>query len=60
MEDLAVGGWLILKSVLKKIGRVDMDCICVAQDKEKWQALVNIEMNLQVQHIYILHLKVLS
>jgi len=27
----------------------------VAQDRGKWLALVNTVMNLQVQHIYILH-----
>ena len=37
-----------IKMRLKEIWREDMDWIDVAQDKDKWRALVNAVMNLRV------------
>jgi hypothetical protein len=47
-EDLDVGGWIILKWILDRIGWDGMDSIDVAQDRDQWRALVNTVMNLQV------------
>ena len=37
-----------IKMDLQKVGWGDMDWIDLAQDRDKWQALVNAVMNLQV------------
>jgi hypothetical protein len=34
---------------LQEVGSVGMDWIELAQDRDRWQALVNVEMNLRVQ-----------
>jgi hypothetical protein len=42
-EDQDGGRWRILKLIL---GWDDMDWINLAQDKDQWRALVNMEINL--------------
>jgi hypothetical protein len=37
-----------MKLDLKEIGWDGMDCIDLAQDRDKWKALVNTVMNLRV------------
>jgi hypothetical protein len=46
-ENTDVGGW-IKKMDLRDIGRGGMDWIDLAQDMDKWRALVNTVMNLRV------------
>jgi hypothetical protein len=48
LEDLRVDGRIILKMDLQEVGWVDMDWIDLAQDRDKWRALVNAVMNLRV------------
>jgi hypothetical protein len=45
---MQVGGWTILKEVLREVGWNGMDWIDQAQDRDQWRALVNTVMNLQV------------
>jgi hypothetical protein len=47
-EDQDVGGWAILKWILRETGCDGMDWIDLAQDRDKWSALVNMVMNLRV------------
>jgi hypothetical protein len=47
-KDLDVGGRIILKSILDKVGWGGMDWIDLGQDKDHWRALVNTVMNLRV------------
>jgi hypothetical protein len=37
-----------IKMDLKNMGREDVDCIDVDEDKDKWRALVNTDMHLRV------------
>jgi hypothetical protein len=37
-----------IKIDISVIGRGSMDWICIAQDRDKWRALVNAVMNLRV------------
>jgi len=37
-----------IKMVLQEVGCRGMDWIKLAQDKDRWRALVTVEMNLQV------------
>jgi hypothetical protein len=37
-----------IKMDLKEVGCGGMDWICLAQDRDRWQALLNAVMNLQV------------
>jgi hypothetical protein len=47
-EDKDVGGWTILKWILREIGWDGMDWINLAEDSDRWRALVNMVMNLRV------------
>ena len=46
LDDLGVDGRIILKWVFEQWG--GMDWIDVIQDRDRWRALVNAVMNLQV------------
>jgi hypothetical protein len=48
LKDLDVDGRTILKWVLKEMGRVNIDRIDLAQDRDQWRALVNTVMKLQI------------
>ena len=37
-----------IKMNLQQVGFRDTDCIVLAQDRDRWRALVNVVMNLQV------------
>jgi hypothetical protein len=47
-EDQDVGGWTILKWILGEIRWGGVDCSELAQDRDKWRALVNTVMNFRV------------
>ena len=47
LEDLVIGGRIILKWVFRKLDD-GMDWIDMAQDRDRWQALVNAVMNFRV------------
>jgi hypothetical protein len=47
-EDLGIGGRIILKMDHQELGCGGMDCIDVAEDRDRLQALVNAVMNLHV------------
>ena len=47
LEDPGVGGTVILKQIFEKWDG-GMDWINLAQDRDRWVALVNVVMNLQV------------
>jgi hypothetical protein len=47
LEDQGIEGRIILKSTLKKWDG-DVDWIELAQDRDRWRALVNAVMNLRV------------
>ena len=47
LEDLSIGGMLIVKWILRN-RRGDVEWIDVARDKDRWCAVVNAGMNLQV------------
>ena len=48
MRDPGIDGRIILRWILKKWGVGGMDWIDLAQDKDRWWALVNAVMNLWV------------
>jgi hypothetical protein len=48
LEDLGVGGRVILKGMFKKWGGGVMEWINLARDRDRWRALVNAVMNLRV------------
>ena len=45
LEDLRVDGTVILKWIFKKWDGGSARCIGLAQDRDRWQALVNAVMN---------------
>jgi phytoene/squalene synthetase len=47
LEDQGIDGRIILKSILKKWD-VDVDWLDTAQDRDRWQSLVNAVMNFRV------------
>jgi hypothetical protein len=47
-EDQDVGGWIILKLILREMGWGGVDWIDLVQDRDQWMALVNTVMNLRV------------
>jgi hypothetical protein len=47
-EDHDVGGWIILGSILERWDGGDVDWIGLAQDRNRWWALVNSVLNLRV------------
>jgi hypothetical protein len=47
LEGLCIVGRIILKNIIKKWCG-DMDCIDVAQDRDRWWAVVNAVINLWV------------
>jgi hypothetical protein len=49
LEDPSVGGRIIFL-VFQEVGFGGMGWIDLAQDRESWQALVNVIMNLQVPY----------
>ena len=48
MEDPGVDGRIILKWIFERLGGRKMDWIDLAQDRNRWRALVNTLMNLRV------------
>jgi hypothetical protein len=48
LGDTGVDGRIILKWTFKKCDVGDMDWIELAQDRDRWQALVNAVMNVRV------------
>jgi hypothetical protein len=47
-EDQDVGGWTILKWILREIGLDGGDWLDLAQDRDQWRPLVNAVINLRV------------
>jgi hypothetical protein len=43
-----IDGRIVLKWIFKKWDGVGMDWIDMAQDRDRWRALVNVVMNLRV------------
>jgi hypothetical protein len=48
LEDPGVDGRIILKWIFERLGGEVADRIDLAQDRERWRALVNAVMNLRV------------
>jgi hypothetical protein len=48
LEDPDVDGRIILKWIFKKWGGGDMDWIDMAEDRDRWRAVVSAVMNLRV------------
>jgi len=48
LEDPGVNGRIILRCIFRKGGCVGMDRIELAQERDRWWALVNAVMNLRV------------
>jgi hypothetical protein len=48
LEDPDIDGRIILRWIFRKWDGGDMDCIYLAQDRDRWRALVNVVVNLQV------------
>jgi hypothetical protein len=50
LGDPSIDGRIILRWIFRKWDVGGMDWIELAQDKDRWRALVNAIMNLQVQY----------
>ena len=48
MEDLGLDGRTVLKCIFKKWFGMGMDWIDLAQDRNRWRAVVNAVMNVRV------------
>jgi hypothetical protein len=48
LEDLGRAGRIVLEWDLREIGWGGVDWIHVTQDKDQWQPVVNMVMNLQI------------
>jgi hypothetical protein len=48
LDDIGVDGRIILKCIFKKWERGGMDCISVAQDRDRVRELVNAVMNIRI------------
>jgi hypothetical protein len=48
LEDPGVDGRIILKWILERLGVGGADWVDLAQDRDRWRALVNVVMNLRV------------
>ena len=48
LEDSGVGGRINIKIDLREVGCGGMEWIELAQDRARWQALLNVVMNLRV------------
>jgi len=48
LEDPGIDGRIILRWIFRKWAGRAMNCIDLAQDRDRWWALVNLVMNLQV------------
>jgi hypothetical protein len=46
--DIGVDGKIILRWIFREVGCGSMDWIVLAQDKDRWRALVNSVMNIRV------------
>jgi hypothetical protein len=48
LEDLNVGGRILIKTDIREIGWGSMDWIDLAQDRDQYRTLVNTVVNLRV------------
>jgi len=48
LEDLDVDGRIILRTIFRNCGVGGIDWIGLAQDRDRWRALVNVVMNIRV------------
>jgi hypothetical protein len=48
LEDPGVDGRIILKCIFEKFDRGIIDWVDLAQDRDRWRALVNAVMNFRV------------
>jgi len=46
MEDVDDDGMIVLKRIFKECDGQVMDCVCQAQDRDTWRALVDMVMNI--------------
>jgi hypothetical protein len=49
-DDQDVGGWTILKWILRETGLDGVDCFDMAQDRDQLRVLVNTVLNLRVPY----------